>query len=447
MTSRPVVPTSLIRRFKKQYHLARRIYDQSLEVGLPTLQVKFDGQSLSSSSDFKDLQPAVRFCIAMRPFLECDNSIFLPEFWRLLLHSFHDQIDSCEKEKVNQALRTMGECGLELIVNGRELSTKECYNAIATGRFFSVSGPGREDYTHLVNIPLIESLLWHKFFSYNLKGIEVASLVFDRVIALQQSGNLISIPASQIKDPVCVYCERSDRTFKSEEHILPESLGIDELVLPRGTVCDECNNGILCELDQTLLSFEPIAFCRVLYAGLTKDGKLPKANFSNLSFEQTSPMDLKVVSYGHDGFRIEKEYQDGSVEFSFSAIGKKTDWRKLSRVLLKIGIGLVAHDQGASSALSDRYRPARRAIIHDEDFENTFLFSVSSPSPRIHTKWKPLIPIGSPILLDLYGSVFLFGIEPEPKTVLPEEAIDLELVQFDMKGNFRASHRKHSSAE
>lgn len=28
----------------------------------------------------------------------------------------------------------------------------------------------------------------------------------------------------------------------SEEHIIPKSLGNDELILKRGTICDKCNN-------------------------------------------------------------------------------------------------------------------------------------------------------------------------------------------------------------
>ena len=29
---------------------------------------------------------------------------------------------------------------------------------------------------------------------------------------------------------------------KSEEHIIPKSLGNDELILPKGIICDKCNN-------------------------------------------------------------------------------------------------------------------------------------------------------------------------------------------------------------
>jgi hypothetical protein len=42
--------------------------------------------------------------------------------------------------------------------------------------------------------------------------------------------------------------------FKSREHPFPESLGSTEIVLPRGVVCDPCNNGPLSRLDQAFLS-------------------------------------------------------------------------------------------------------------------------------------------------------------------------------------------------
>lgn len=36
----------------------------------------------------------------------------------------------------------------------------------------------------------------------------------------------------------CIFCRRHDGGFTSREHVFPESLGNEEVVLPRGVVCD-----------------------------------------------------------------------------------------------------------------------------------------------------------------------------------------------------------------
>lgn len=36
---------------------------------------------------------------------------------------------------------------------------------------------------------------------------------------------------------------------KSEEHIIPKSLGNEKFVLPKGTICDKCNNYFALNMD------------------------------------------------------------------------------------------------------------------------------------------------------------------------------------------------------
>ena len=40
----------------------------------------------------------------------------------------------------------------------------------------------------------------------------------------------------------CIFCKRDSSRSKSIEHIIPESLGNKEHILPVGVVCDDCNN-------------------------------------------------------------------------------------------------------------------------------------------------------------------------------------------------------------
>jgi len=38
----------------------------------------------------------------------------------------------------------------------------------------------------------------------------------------------------------CIFCLSENSSFSKEEHIIPESLGGEE-ILPKGFVCDRCN--------------------------------------------------------------------------------------------------------------------------------------------------------------------------------------------------------------
>ena len=51
----------------------------------------------------------------------------------------------------------------------------------------------------------------------------------------------------------CIFCKSDSDQSRSVEHILPESLGNTEHVLPRGWVCDSCNNYISREIERPFL--------------------------------------------------------------------------------------------------------------------------------------------------------------------------------------------------
>src|SRR5690242_12986143 len=68
----------------------------------------------------------------------------------------------------------------------------------------------------------------------------------------------------------CLFCKRKDGSFTSQEHVLPEALMNDRLILPPGIVCDRCNNGPLSRVDQEFLNFAPIALMRTVYGIPTK---------------------------------------------------------------------------------------------------------------------------------------------------------------------------------
>ena len=64
-------------------------------------------------------------------------------------------------------------------------------------------------------------------------------------------------------------------TAKSEEHIIPLSLGNDQLVLPPGTICDECNNYFARKIEKDFLSNEVISILRSYHVVPNRKRKIP----------------------------------------------------------------------------------------------------------------------------------------------------------------------------
>ena len=53
----------------------------------------------------------------------------------------------------------------------------------------------------------------------------------------------------------CIFCKINSIDTISIEHVIPESLGNKEHVLPKGAVCDKCNNYFATKIEKELLDF------------------------------------------------------------------------------------------------------------------------------------------------------------------------------------------------
>lgn len=74
----------------------------------------------------------------------------------------------------------------------------------------------------------------------------------------------------------CIFCHKDSMGSKSVEHLIPESLGNKHHVLPKGYVCDECNNYFAVKIERELLEQPYFKSMRFRNEILTKKGKLVK---------------------------------------------------------------------------------------------------------------------------------------------------------------------------
>lgn len=169
----------------------------------------------------------------------------------------------------------------------------------------------------------------------------------------------------------CLFCEEKG-PFKRVEHVVPEALGNDNLIL-LGEVCDTCNQYFGKEIECFVLDKTPLAFWRTFLGIPKKKGKLPRVNLSQPTRQKGR---LGAVHPNHDnlvGFTCHDDYsvsvdvgsedlsrgiRDGSrrkLTFVFTPLVLSM----MGRFFCKVGVELLCLDDGMH-ARTDQFRRARR---------------------------------------------------------------------------------------
>lgn len=78
-----------------------------------------------------------------------------------------------------------------------------------------------------------------------------------------------------MKGSRCIFCKRDSTASRSIEHILPESLGNEDHILPPGFVCDGCNNYFASSVEQPVLESERFRIGRLSALIPNKRKRLP----------------------------------------------------------------------------------------------------------------------------------------------------------------------------
>jgi hypothetical protein len=160
----------------------------------------------------------------------------------------------------------------------------------------------------------------------------------------------------------CLFCRRSDGGFASVEHIIGETIGNDTIVLPRGVVCDRCNNGPLSRLDEELANFLPIALARTLYGVKRKGGGWATARLGNGIVRRID--DTNVVFDTNS--RKAAVPRTDAPGFKLNATGRKLTpkyCQTLARGLLKIGLGCAWLDLGPERTLGPQFDHIRDIVL------------------------------------------------------------------------------------
>jgi len=409
-----------IERFKRYYHKVRKVIPEFGNSSISSLRIKFQNQELNTEMNIPAHDETVRLVALMRRFLNTNDDLHYRKIWAHLLDNFGHLIPMEVMEEINARIERMKTGQIQFRVNDRILTPEDIYNLISEGGYFNDRKEVHHTLVELSNIPIVKPVFWHQFFGYTLDGFYLASLLFDVIKLIEKSEEY---KLSDHESPnLCIYCLKKSARFNSEEHIIPEALGNEELILPKGYVCDKCNNGILSRLDNLLLDFEPISFLRVIYTPYTKAGKLPNASCQNISVRKTHPRNIVFTVKDKSGWvKNLKEMDDGQISFSINMRGKKFDPKMVGRALYKIALGTLAYDRGFEVARDPKFDIARAFILKGENFPNNILILANcKPKPEVTVSHQELSD-GTPFLIDIFGISFLLNLQPCPCMELNED--------------------------
>ncbi len=430
-------PQFLVKSFKRHYHKVKEVAEILAESdGSFTFQYTSKEGILQTKLETPNDEATIRFVVLMRRFLDPVSPLYYKRVWSALKEHFSEAIPAEHASQLEQFIDKLNKGPFSFIVNQQEITAENIYHIVAIGDYFGKTD--EEAVAFLKNIsamPVVGPLLLHEFYSYNLALFRVASILFDLMLRIERSeqyGNVFQEETST--DKCCIYCLSDTGTFTSDEHIVPQSLGNYDTVLPKGVVCDTCNNEVLSGLDEELVDSDLIGFLKTWFMPYTKAGKLPQATYPNLTMKKTRPNHVVFHSKSKKNVTIGEPDENGVIHFSVKMTSRKAfDPKSIGRALYKIGLGMVAFHQGKEIVCHSRYDAARAFILRGEDFPNNLLISSNmKPHPQIAStfdiRWG-----GTCFQLDIYGVIFFFNLEATPVLEFTEERLaELNFSSFSL---------------
>ncbi len=176
----------------------------------------------------------------------------------------------------------------------------------------------------------------------------------------------------------CLFC-RSDGPFRTQEHIIPESLGNDDLILA-GHVCDSCQNYFGKEVESYVLGKTSFAVWRAMLGIRTKSGVFPRVDLSQpkrvkgrLPDKHPAHDDGLIFEANAEGYctlEIKSEQLRAAISSGskqrFQFVKTPKSLCMIGRLLGKIGLELLCledPDFARSPAFDDMRNYARKGTI------------------------------------------------------------------------------------
>jgi hypothetical protein len=397
------------RAFKRYASLLRDGREALGDSATLSLRMSWD-EERGAQSSFEEKAPIIRLAALLRPFMSDESPIELRSFWSEL-RNVPELLDDATIKRMESNFATADGLLFPLIINNREMTARDIYFAYAEGEFFNDNPQARELLKSMSFMAPAADLLRYLFFNACATYAKLTLILIDVVLEIEKKFPASEPPVAQRR---CIYCLQTEGDFGPEEHVIPEAFGIDAMILA-GAVCQGCNNS-LSRLDQYLANdFDLLALLRVIYVPLTKKGKFPHADLREFKLEKIKPRHLRITNKTKKDVLIMEEHPDGTLRGSMNFLSRRpVDMLRVARALFKIGLGMVAFDEGVSVACSDRFDAARAFVRGEGNIPNHLLvLRNGKPTGSVSAAWQSFGG-ATGVELDFYGVRFVINLEASP---------------------------------
>lgn len=154
----------------------------------------------------------------------------------------------------------------------------------------------------------------------------------------------------------CIYCLEESSSTKGVAHVVPEGVVQNSMVLPKGTVCDSCNNYLGHELDSVLVA-HPMLSVAIQALHLRGKGGRQRDKVGNVD-RTVAPGWITIPTEKP----IERHTPDGRTFTARPLIDASFDFGRFRRSLHHVGLNLLAFSRSPDSALTSQFDAVRRYV-------------------------------------------------------------------------------------
>jgi HNH endonuclease len=427
----------ILKKFKNQLHLARKAAESMTQTNIG-FKINYEkDKGGNCSMDLPPDKEVARFVTVLRPLADPASPLYFKKVAAIIIENNLVEISNEEQAELSGHMQRVEDGPMRIKVNDSVyMSAMDLYSLYGRGEYFAENPTEAGKILEYKNVPLMPQMLLFNLYSYSFDVYRFCQYLYGLVRLAEAKKNTADISAevAQGKNQ-CIYCLRTDGNFSSAEHVYPESLGNTEIILPRGYVCDKCNNEVLSALDDYLVNHDGISFLRVLHVPYNpKTGKFLKARYQNMTVERTHPRNVDIRIDEKPKSEFDVKITDQVCKMKFTSIGRtKFNPQLLGRSLYKIGLGIICWSNGVQVALDKQYDTARDFILGKRAFPNNIIIGGECQISDYIRGTHYILNPGTIFEISIFGMGFLFNLESEPTIALTPELEKMHAQLFSLQ--------------
>lgn len=224
----------------------------------------------------------------------------------------------------------------------------------------------------------------------------------------------------------CIFCKKCSKNSVSVEHIIPESLENSKTILPKGVVCDKCNNYFASKIEKPVLESDEFKFLRSYQGIKNKKGKYQETKILvNGDVARARLVDGPNIEIHEDDFsKIENSlFSVKNGEIIIPITGSPPDNHHMSRFLAKMAYETFASRLIGSDDWNDYlinhegFEPIRKFVRHPKrgeiwEFSKRKIYGEHTPHVEHQIIYEAdILVIGTYEAAEYYFVVAFFGME------------------------------------